>query len=188
MTPSLFRCPICGNALRREADAAGRPRALRCAKGHCFDFAREGYAHLLPASRMRAKVPGDSREMVAARRAFLDGGGYGPFARALAALCLEATDGIPCPAVLDAGCGEGYYTRALADAFAQAGRPVRLAAYDISKAAVRATVRAEGPQVQQLFSMTPYYWKTPRAGAARLAALDALTCEAQFDFLVYQKL
>ena len=26
------------------------------------------------------------------------------------------------------------------------------------------------------------------AEAARLAALDALACEAQFDFLVYQKL
>ena len=35
--------------------------------------------------------------------------------------------------------------------------------------------------------MTPYYWKTPRSGAERLASLDTLTTELHFDFLVYRR-
>ena len=35
--------------------------------------------------------------------------------------------------------------------------------------------------------MTPYYWKTPRDGAARLAALPELTTEIAFRFLVFEK-
>lgn len=60
----LFRCPVCGAPLTRGA------RVLVCPKRHSFDLAAEGYAHLLPAAQMHAKIPGDSREMVAARRRF----------------------------------------------------------------------------------------------------------------------
>ena len=45
----------------------------------------------------------------------------------------------------------------------------------------------QGESVQQLFAMTPYYWKTPPAGAARLAACPALTTEIGFRYLVYRK-
>lgn len=35
--------------------------------------------------------------------------------------------------------------------------------------------------IQALFGMTPYCWKTPRAGKERLAALRSLTTTAAFD-------
>ena len=38
---------------------------------------------------MRTKAPGDSKEMVAARRAFLNAGYYGIFGQAAGELCLE---------------------------------------------------------------------------------------------------
>ena len=43
-------------------------------------------------------------------------------------------------------------------------------------------------QLEALFAMTPYYWKTPRDGAARLAALPQLTTTIAFRFLVFEKL
>ena len=77
-------CPVCGATLR--ADAAG---TLRCAARHSFDRAKEGYWHLLPVQEMRSKTPGDSREMVAARRAFLAAGWYGVFSAALGKLTAQ---------------------------------------------------------------------------------------------------
>ena len=62
-----WQCPLCGGPLTGERD-------LKCPSGHCFDRAKEGYWHLLPVQSMRTKAPGDSKEMVAARRAFLNGG------------------------------------------------------------------------------------------------------------------
>ena len=38
--------------------------------------------------------------------------------------------------------------------------------------------------IHALFQMTPYYWKTPRAGAERLAALTALDVTISFDIHV----
>lgn len=35
--------------------------------------------------------------------------------------------------------------------------------------------------------IAPYYWKTPRDGAARLAALPELTTDIAFRFLVFEK-
>ena len=75
---SIFRCPICSRALRR------RENALCCEAGHSFDIASQGYVHLLPPNRMHAKLPGDSKEMVAARRRFLDTGCYALFQEAAA--------------------------------------------------------------------------------------------------------
>ncbi len=35
--------------------------------------------------------------------------------------------------------------------------------------------------------MTPYYWKTPKSGCERLAALSQLDCRIAFDIHVFQK-
>jgi 23S rRNA (guanine745-N1)-methyltransferase len=42
--------------------------------------------------------------------------------------------------------------------------------------------------IQALFQMTPYYWKTPKNGAARLAALDSLDTAVSFDIHAYQRI
>ena len=42
--------------------------------------------------------------------------------------------------------------------------------------------------IQALFGMTPYAWKTPKAGKDRLAALDSLTCRIAFRIHIFQKL
>ena len=110
MKPEPFapwQCPLCGEPLTGDT-------ALKCGRNHSFDRAKEGYWHLLPVQSMRTKAPGDSKEMVAARRAFLNAGYYGIFGRALGELCLAygAAAGADMPLhLLDAGCGEGWYDR-----------------------------------------------------------------------------
>ena len=42
--------------------------------------------------------------------------------------------------------------------------------------------------IHALFQMTPYYWKTPKAGAERLAALDTLDCRISFRIHIFKKL
>ena len=41
--------------------------------------------------------------------------------------------------------------------------------------------------IQALFQMTPYYWKTPREGAARLAALETLTTRISFRIHIFRR-
>ena len=272
---SLFRCTVCGAPLIREE------KAYRCANGHCFDIAREGYTYLLPVNQRHSKAPGDDRAMTAARSAFLWKGYYGFLQRALCALAVRYTG--EAPALLDVGCGEGYYTAALYEALAAAGKAPRMAGIDISKDMARRAAKqvkaaeiavasayhlplADGcvellldcfsplaaeeflrvlqpgghflyvvpaaehlwemkqvlydrpyrnetketpyegfryadivhvkdiitlpcqEDIQALFGMTPYCWKTPRAGKERLAALDSLTTTAAFDIHIFEKL
>jgi hypothetical protein len=73
---------------RRRPAACATGAAWRCAGGHCFDIASQGYTHLLPVQNKRSRDPGDSKEMVAARRRFLDAGCYQPIAAAVARLAL----------------------------------------------------------------------------------------------------
>ena len=274
---SGFVCPVCGGRL---TDAGG---AVRCPAGHSFDRAKEGYVNLLLVSRMHSKIPGDSREMVAARNRFLNGGGYAPFAAELARLCAELArkkGGVL--HILDAGCGEGYYDGAICAELERQGLPFRLAGFDISKAAVRLAAKrklpnaafavassfaapvesgwadvvlnifspfageefrrclapggrliyavptaehlmglkdvlydepyenpcqqvdypgfspagetraedritVEGQAIGDLFAMTPYYWKTPAEGSARLARLERLETLIGFRFLLYDR-
>ena len=42
--------------------------------------------------------------------------------------------------------------------------------------------------ITALFHMTPYAWKTPREGAARLEALDALEVSACFRIHAFRRL
>ena len=157
-------CPVCGaNLLRTD-------RSYRCKKGHCFDIARQGYVNLLTVDRKHAKHPGDTKEQVAARKAFLDGGYYSPIADAVCDLLSP----YPLSAVLDAGCGEGYYLTRLRE-----NRPeADYAGIDISKDAVRfAAVRNKAA-----------LWLTGTAAALPFAAesfdavlsMFALTVEQEF--------
>ena len=116
-------CPICNSRLIRE------DRRYCCENRHSFDIARQGYVHLLPVQQKHSLHPGDTKEQVAARRAFLDGGFYVPVVEELikTAIALGATGPI-----LDAGCGEGYYSSRLAKALG-----AELLGLDISKEAVR---------------------------------------------------
>src|SRR5690554_2461616 len=95
-------CPLDGAALQRESGS------WRCASGHNFDVARQGYVHLLPVQKKRSLDPGDSKVMVAARRRFLEAGYYQPIAGAVSAAVLKGVSEGSHLDCLDAGCGEGY--------------------------------------------------------------------------------
>ena len=132
---SLFRCPVCGAPLDRE------DTRYLCRKGHSFDRAAAGYVHLLPANKRHSKDPGDDKGMAAARTRFLSGDYYAPLRDALAQLALTyAPNGV---SVLDAGCGEGYYSAALYQALAEAGKDPKMAGVDLSKHALRRAAKRE---------------------------------------------
>ena len=53
---------------------------------------------------------------------------------------------------------------------------------------VEETARLESREdLRNLFRMTPYFWKTPRAGAERLAALESLAVQISFRVHVFEK-
>lgn len=99
---SLLRCPICGGTFRQQDGA------LRCARGHSFDLAREGYVNLLIGSKSGDQT-GDDKFAARSRRDFLNKGYYAPLRDALCDLFAQQSG-----SVLDICCGEGYYTDALA--------------------------------------------------------------------------
>ena len=120
-------CPKCRSPLQRQQ------ASLVCENGHAYDYAKQGYCNLLLANKKSSKQPGDSKEMILARRAFLQNGHYAPLLEKMAA---SLGDELLPPGycLLDMGCGEGYYLRGLAAASPQAGHFLGI---DISKEAVR---------------------------------------------------
>lgn len=123
----IFICPKCKSALTERGGTAV------CDNGHCFDRAKEGYYNLLLATGTGNH--GDSREMVDARRGFLSLGHYAPLAEAVASLAdKHVQEGT---VLVDQGCGEGYYTAAVAQRLEAAEGGRRVAGFDISKDAVR---------------------------------------------------
>jgi 23S rRNA (guanine745-N1)-methyltransferase len=117
-----LRCPVCREPLTRS------DRALRCARGHSFDMAKQGYADL---SAGRLPHTGDTAEMVADRAAFLAAGHYAFIAAELAG---HATGGL----IVDAGTGTGDYLAGCLDAAPDA---IGLG-LDVSKPALRRAARA----------------------------------------------
>lgn len=160
----VLSCPVCGLPLVRG------DHVLRCETGHSFDVARQGYVNLLTVSQKHSKSPGDTREQVQARRAFLAGGYYRPIADTLCRLAAPLSP----KTIVDAGCGEGYYLSALHEVLPEAD----CLGLDISKEAVRCAAGAH----------KTIAWITATAAAIPLAdascdlvlSLFAFTAAAEF--------
>lgn len=121
---SGFICPVCGGRL---ADCG---TLLRCEGNHCFDKSKFGYVNLLLSQSSGAKRHGDDRVMVRSRRDFLNAGYYSFLRDEVCAVCRELLP--PDTVILDAGCGEGYYTAGVKAALPSA----QVLGVDISKDAL----------------------------------------------------
>ena len=264
---SRFKCPVCAASMYEDGNS------VRCtgARTHCYDLSKSGYLNLTSPK----DGEGDLKDAVRARKMFLEAGYYEPLSNAVNALL----DEIGAQSVLDAGCGEGYYTnrmgsgrdvlgidlsRAGIDSAAKTAKqsgsgatfavaslftlPVGDVSFDavtnlfapcaeaefsrvlkqngslilvgagerhllglkevlyenpyvnrgradlpvgmecIVRKRLSYTVRITGrAHVDALFSMTPYYWRTPTDGRERLSARDELETDVDFDIYFFRK-
>lgn len=136
-------------------------------------MASQGYVNLLPVQNKRSRDPGDSKEMVAARRRYLESGVYAPIADGVARVLTDSLEGQAPYACLDAGCGEGYYLRRLQERGTR--NELALIGLDISKWAVMAAARSS-PGMRWLVGSNAHL-PVPDA------SLDAVIC--MFGFPVY---
>ncbi len=263
-------CPICDNILERKDNN------YSCKKGHSFDISSKGYVNLLVSN---ASKHGDTKEMVRARREFLNAGHYQKLSDIINDVAVKISKDKEKISIIDAGCGEGYYTKRLYDSLSSK-LTCELEAFDVSKEAVllaaklekaisfsvasifkipikshqadlllnlfapiceeefRRTLKRgghlivatpnkkhlwelkqavydnpyenepyentpkgfklvntidvsyeitiEGEQIENLFSMTPYYWKTSIKDKNKLKEIDLLKTKLDFLVLIYQ--
>ena len=134
---SILQCPVCRNPLHPSADG------YQCSAKHSFDAARQGYVNLVLSHNKNSSEPGDGPEMIRSRRRFLNLGFYNRVSdginEAIAVALAGLAYGSDC-ALLDAGCGEGFYLQRLKTALAggsQAHHPMAFHGVDVSKFAVR---------------------------------------------------
>ncbi len=134
---SVFCCPVCGESLELSG------KSYICSRRHCFDIAKSGYVNLLLSKHQGKTIHGDNRIMLRGRRDFLEKGYYRP-------LCDKICETVEKYAengdvLLDAGCGEGYYTSAVSEALGRLGIAADMYGIDISKdAAELAAKRKSG--------------------------------------------
>lgn len=157
-------CPLCGEQLNRQ------DHTLICPKGHSFDVARQGYVNLLTVQQKHSLAPGDTRQQVLSRRAFLEAGYYAPIAQALVDAAKQYGAAGP---ILDVGCGEGYYSARLSQALG-----LSLTGLDISKEAVRCAA-AKYKDAQWLCA-TAAHIPVADHTAGLLTSLFALTLPEEF--------
>lgn len=125
-----YTCPLCHQSLTLTE------RTYRCENNHAFDLAKEGYINLMPVQHKRSKDPGDNKEMMQARRRFLEKDHYQPLKKYVAELCGQLLVDTQ-HRLLDIGCGEGYYTTEVASQLALQSDNATVYGLDISKVAIR---------------------------------------------------
>jgi 23S rRNA (guanine745-N1)-methyltransferase len=127
---SKLACPKCHLPLIQVG------HTYQCENHHNYDISKRGYINLLLNPDKRHNNPGDSKESLIARKAYLDKGYYDPILH-------EVTNYIQKHAhekmaILDLGCGEGYYTYKAKQIL---GDQNRYYALDISKEAINMATR-----------------------------------------------
>jgi len=123
-----FACPVC------HAPLWDMGQMLKCPQGHSFDKNKKGYVNLALSAASGKKRHGDDKTMVISRREFLEKGFYSPLRDEI---CRQAEpvskDRV---GLLDAGCGEGWYTSGVKHHLEAQGKTVDALGIDISKDAL----------------------------------------------------
>lgn len=109
-------CPVCKKELIKEN------KSYKCVNRHSFDISKEGYINLL----LNSKNSGDNKEMIKSRSNFLKKDYYRPLLDKL----IELIKTLNINNILDIGCGEGYYDKAIFDE-----TQISITGLDISKEA-----------------------------------------------------
>ena len=115
----MFKCPHCNAQLTQNE------HNWVCLNKHSFDISKQGYTNLFVSNSTRTL--GDHPDMIKARHMFLEAGHYAYLRDAL----IEIFDQLKLNHCVDLGCGEGYYTNALANSQTQ------WIGLDLSKAALK---------------------------------------------------
>ena len=104
-----YICPVCGLSLEEKE------KSYICENNHCFDISSEGYINLASAKKTNTEISGDAADTCRARRRFLEAGFYRPLADKVCSYLaqFESTEAF----IIDAGCGEGYYSRVMKSTF-----------------------------------------------------------------------
>ena len=134
---SVFVCPVCRGGLNASDEM------LRCAQGHAFDLAKEGYVNLLLAAARKSKDPGYNKAMIASRHTLFESGHYQHLADAMAGIVARNLPEDRITFVLDAGCGEGYYLRRIRAHTTTTQPSLSLIGVDVSKHGVRIASRGD---------------------------------------------
>ena len=121
-----MRCPRCQSAFSLNGTS------LVCENRHTYDLSRRGYVNLAPSHDQNTEKY--DADLFDSRRLIFEHGFYQPVAEAIAAAMPEGP-----VTVLDAGCGEGYYARLLAERFSQA----QFIGLDISRDAITAAAKEQ---------------------------------------------
>lgn len=122
----MLSCPICQSALQLAE------RSYQCHNRHHYDIAKDGYVNLHVVQHKNSKQAGDTPASVQARRRFLSQGFYQPLKDSIASMVQD----LGVRHVVDIGCGEGYYTQALA------GDDRQVIGIDIAKSAIATAAKA----------------------------------------------
>ena len=119
-----FCCPICGT--RMKVTKSGR---FICKKEHTFDVSKKGYINLLNET----KKTNYDKELFKSRKEIFQQGFYLTVADEIKKIILEFAQSQKLEKIniLDAGCGEGYYSNHVAEL-----EQVNIFGFDISKEAV----------------------------------------------------
>ncbi len=146
----LLACPHCAG----ELDLG--PSVARCAHGHSFDVARQGYLNLLGGAQ---PANADTAAMLAARGRVLASGAFDPLVNLVAQHARGARR------VLEVGSGTAHYLRhCLAD-----DPPARGIALDVSSAAAKLAARVD----PRIAAVVADVWA---ALPLRDHAVDAVVC------------
>jgi 23S rRNA (guanine745-N1)-methyltransferase len=145
----IISCPVCSHLLIKEQNT------YKCENNHTFDLAKEGYLNLLLNAK---KTSGDSKEMMAARRDFLAKGYYKKLSDRVNQRLKKShlTD----QAILDIGCGEGYYLSRFQKEIAP--KASNFYGMDISKLGIRMAAK-KNPMIHWLvanFAKLPFKEKS----------------------------
>ncbi len=169
MIPKGLCCPVCNSKFGFSENG----KSFICkseGKQHCFDIAASGYVNFAPSSKNHS---GDPKEAVRSRTEFLDKDYYLPIREAVEEAVADCGG-----TVVDAGCGEGYYSCGIAKYCDT------VIGFDLSKAAIEAAAKRAKRQgaVNTFFAVGGIYEMPIESGAAAaVVSIFAPVAEAEFD-------